>query len=173
MTPPPYALRVDTDVTELREADHLLQDLAGGLGLPDDAFGCTHLVGDGDRRRVGLSLAAGSRAVVDAARTRLTARGHTVADGTWDEAGRAVLFPGAAALTGTLTVAELLDRSAIDRVRVLGAQGGPDPGARLVTREFVRPRWEHGELVLAAMPAAGGTLVPFEVPDPTPCCADH
>ncbi|MFE9727753.1 hypothetical protein ACFYQ5_30350 [Streptomyces sp. NPDC005794] len=43
----------------------------------------------------------------------------------------------------------------------------------MVTREFVRPQWRDGELVLAAMPAVGGTLVPFEVPDPTPCCADH
>ncbi|MEU7298253.1 hypothetical protein AB0A76_34535 [Streptomyces exfoliatus] len=31
----------------------------------------------------------------------------------------------------------------------------------------------QGELVLAAMPAAGGVLVPFEMPDPTPSCADH
>lgn len=173
MTPPPYALRIDTEVTALREADHLLQDLATGLGLPEDVFGCTHLVHEGGRRRVALSLAARSQAVVDAARARLTAQGHTVADGTWDEPGRAVLFPGAAALTGTLTVAELLERSAIDRVRVLGAPEEPGPGARLVTREFVRPQWEHGELVLAAMPAVGNTLVPFEDPDPTPCCADH
>ncbi|MFJ4691387.1 hypothetical protein [Streptomyces sp. NPDC088766] len=26
---------------------------------------------------------------------------------------------------------------------------------------------------LAAVPAAGGTPVPFEVPEPTPCRADH
>ncbi|MDT0615664.1 hypothetical protein [Streptomyces lancefieldiae] len=173
MTPPPYALRIDTDVTKLREADRLLQDLAAELALPEDVFGCTHLVREAGRRRVALSLAGRSRAVADAVRARLTAQGHTVTDGTWDEPGRAVLFPGAAALTGTLTVAELLDRSAIDRVRVLGAPDGPGPEARLVTREFVRPRWEHHELVLAAMPAAGGTLVPFEDSDPTPCCADH
>jgi hypothetical protein len=27
--------------------------------------------------------------------------------------------------------------------------------------------------VPGGLPATGGNLVPFEVPDPTPCCADH
>jgi hypothetical protein len=27
--------------------------------------------------------------------------------------------------------------------------------------------------VLHVQPGAGGTLVPFEVPTPTPCCAAH
>ncbi|MFE9826924.1 hypothetical protein ACFYSH_33240 [Streptomyces sp. NPDC005791] len=175
MNPPPYALGIDTSVTDLHEADALLRDLAAGLGLPADAYGCTHLVrdDDGGRPRVALSLAAGSEAVIDDARTRLTAQGHRVTDGVWDRVGRAVLYPGAAALTGTLTVAELVSRSAIERVQVLGTADRPDPATRVVTREFVRPQWREGELVLAAMPAVGGTLVPFEVPDPTPCCADH
>ncbi|MFF2327874.1 MULTISPECIES: hypothetical protein [unclassified Streptomyces] len=173
MTPPPYVIAIDTDLTKLREADHLLQDLAVDLGLPETVFGCTHLVRDGDRPRVALSLAAGSEAVIDTARVRLTDQGYRVTDGAWDEAGRAVLYPGADALTGTLTVAELVSRSVIERVQVLGAADAPTPDTLLVTREFVRPRWQNGELVLAAMPATGGTLVPFEVPDPTPCCADH
>ncbi|CAL9394909.1 hypothetical protein [Streptomyces sp. NPDC090994] len=173
MTPPPYVIAVDTDATSLRDADHLLRELAVGFTEEDGLFGCTHLVREGGRRRVALSLAAGDRAAVDAARQRLTAQGHTVTDGAWDDQGRAVLYPGAAALTGTLTVAELLDRSAIERVRVLGTPGEPDPETRLVTREFVRPHWENGALTLAAMPHIGGTLVPFEDPDPTPCCADH
>ncbi|MFF2732146.1 hypothetical protein ACFVS9_30075 [Streptomyces sp. NPDC058008] len=175
MTPPPYVLGIDTSVTGLREADGLLRDLAAGLGLPEDTVGCTHLVrdADGGRPRMGLSLATWSEAAAEDVRARLTSRGHRVKDGAWDEAGRAVLYPGAAALTGTLTVAELVARSAIARVRVLGTADRPDPATRVVTREFVRPRWQDGELVLAAMPAAGGTLVPFEVPDPTPCCADH
>lgn len=42
-----------------------------------------------------------------------------------------------------------------------------------MTRDHVRPQWQDGELVLTLMPAVGGVLVPFEVPDPTPCCADH
>ncbi|CAM5710271.1 hypothetical protein [Streptomyces fumanus] len=173
MTPPPYALGVDTEETGLRAADHLLLDLAARLGLPEDVFGCTHLVRDGGPRRVALSLAAADAAVLDAARAALTDQGYAVTDGAPDRSGRAVLYPGAARLTGTLTVAELLERSAIERVRVLGTPGPADPGLHLVTREFVRPQWEDGVLVLAAMPHAGGTLVPFEDPDPTPCCADH
>ncbi|MEV5699221.1 hypothetical protein AB0L55_17205 [Streptomyces anthocyanicus] len=174
MTPPaaPYVLRIDTDATTLREADHLLQALAAELDLPEGVFGCTHLVRDG-RPRVALSLAAEAEPVLRTARDRLTARGHEVRDGTWDESGRAVLFPGAAALTGTLTLAELLARSAVDRVTVLGTPDEPSPDTRLVTRNHVRPHWQDGRLVLAAMPAVGGTLVPFEDPDPTPCCADH
>ncbi|MFH9618598.1 hypothetical protein [Streptomyces pratensis] len=175
MNPPPYAIGIDTSVTALSEADQLLRDLTARLGLPEDVIGCTHLVrdADGGRPRVALSLATGSEAAAKAVRARLTAQGHRVRDGAWDQAGRAVLYPGAAALTGTLTVAELVGRSAIERVRVLGTADRPDPATRLVTREFVRPQWQDGELVLAAMPAVGGTLVPFEVPDPTPCCADH
>ncbi|MFG3335805.1 hypothetical protein ACGFZZ_27830 [Streptomyces tendae] len=174
MTPTaaPYVLGVDTDATTLREADHLLQALAAELALPEGVFGCTHLVRDG-RPRVALSLAVEAEPVLRTARDRLTARGYEVRDGAWDETGRAVLYPGAAALTGTLTVAELLARSAIDRVTVLGAPHEPAPDTRLVTRDHVRPHWQDGRLVLAAMPAVGGTLVPFEDPDPTPCCADH
>ena len=168
----PYALTVDPGLRELRAADHLLQELAARLALPEGAFGCTHLV-RGDRPRVVLSLTVPSEPLLSTVRERLTARGHDVRDGLPDSEGRAVLYPGAAALTGTLTVAELLMRSAIDRVTVLGVSGPPAPGTTLMTREHVRPQWRDGELVLTAMPAAGGALVPFEVPEPTPCCADH
>ncbi len=86
--------------------------------------------------------------------------------------GRAVRFPGVDALVGTLTVAEVLARSAIDRVEVLG--GAPAaPSTVLDTQDYVRPQWQDGELVLTVMPAAGGRLVPFETRHPTPCCAAH
>ena len=86
--------------------------------------------------------------------------------------GRAVRFAGVDALVGTLTVAEVLAGSAIDRVEVLGGAPAP-PEAVLDTRDHVRPQWRDGELVLTVMPAAGGRLVPFETRDPTPCCAAH
>jgi hypothetical protein len=69
-------------------------------------------------------------------------------------------------------VQELLERSAVDRVRVLPAGNAP-PDARVVTRGHVRPTWVDGELVLLTQPAVGGTLVPFESPSPTACCVDH
>ncbi|MDN3026139.1 hypothetical protein [Streptomyces sp. S.PB5] len=167
-----YALTVDPGVRDLRTADHLLRELAAELALAEDVFGCTHLV-RGDRPRVALSLALPSEPLLSTVRERLAAEGHEVCDGLPDPAGRAVLYPGAAAVTATLTVAQVLTRSAIDRVTVLGAPGPPAPGTLLVTRDHVRPQWRDGELVLTTMPAAGGVLVPFEVPEPTPCCADH
>ncbi|MCO8277859.1 hypothetical protein M1L60_45540 [Actinoplanes sp. TRM 88003] len=91
---------------------------------------------------------------------------------TTGDLGRAVVFAGSSELTGTLTVGEVLDRSAIDRVEVLGA-GPADPATELDTRDFVRPQFRGSDLVLVTMPAVGGVLVPFETRDPTPCCADH
>ncbi len=87
--------------------------------------------------------------------------------------GRAVHFPGAERLGGTVPVGEVLSRTAVQAVRVLGAQGPPDPAVPLQTRDHVRPVFEGGRLVLVTQWAAGRTLVPFETPTPTPCCADH
>ncbi|MGW2779699.1 hypothetical protein ACWC3X_00345 [Streptomyces populi] len=98
---------------------------------------------------------------------------HAAAEHGTRTGGRAVLYPGSDAVTGILTVGRLLEVSAVDRVAVLGSPEGAPSEAELVTRDHVRPEWREGRLVLAAMPAAGGTLVPFEVPDPTPCCAGH
>lgn len=168
----PYALTVDAGVTDLRAADHLLHTLAAELALPEGAFGCTHLV-RGDRPRVALSLTLPSEPLLRTAQERLTAQGYEVEPGVPDALGRAVIYPGASELTGTLTVAQVLARSAIDRVTVLGSPSTPAPETRLVTWDHVRPQWQNGDLVLTAMPAVGGTLVPFEVPAPTPCCADH
>ncbi|MGC3002567.1 hypothetical protein ACPF8X_30385 [Streptomyces sp. G35A] len=169
----PYALTLDTGLRDLRAADHLLHELAGDLALPEDTFGCTHLL-RGDRPRVAVSLSLPAEPLLRTTRERLTAAGRgDVSPGLPDGAGRAVIYPGAPALTGTMTVAELIARSAIDRVTVLGTPEPPRPGTRVVTRDHVRPQWQDGVLVLAATPALGGTLVPFEAPDPTPCCADH
>ncbi|QOV41405.1 hypothetical protein IM697_32195 [Streptomyces ferrugineus] len=168
----PYALTVDAGVRDLRAADHLLHTLAAELALPESAFGCTHLV-RGDRPRVAVSLTLPTEPLLRTAQERLTAGGHEVTPGTPDANGRAVVYPGVTSLTGTLTIADVLSRSAIDRVTILGTPGRPAPDDRLVTGGHVRPQWQDGELVLTAMPAVGGTLVPFEVADPTPCCADH
>ena len=86
--------------------------------------------------------------------------------------GRAVVFGGSTTIPATSTVGDLLASTAIDHVHVIGGRT-PDPGTTLLTRNFVRPRWGNGDLVLHAQPAFGGVLVPFETPDPTPCCAAH
>ncbi|WP_105968868.1 hypothetical protein [Streptomyces geranii] len=169
----PYALWADTEVSALSTADHLLLTIATELALPEGTFGCTHLI-RGDRPRVALSFTVPSESLLRTAEEQLRRQGYEVTPGVPDLVGRAVVYPGADSLNGTLTVGELVARSAIDRVTVLGAPGQPPAEQTLVTRSHVRPQWHGGdELVLAAMPAVGGTLVPFEVPDPTPCCADH
>ncbi|MER5197268.1 hypothetical protein ACWD3J_29280 [Streptomyces sp. NPDC002755] len=168
----PYVLTVDAGLRDLRAADHLLHSFAAELPLTEEGFGCTHLV-RGERPRVVVSLASESEEARDAVRAWLVAMAYEVTDGAPDAVGRAVLYRGAGLLRGTMTAGEVLSVSAIDRVTVLGSAGRPDPAARMVTRDHVRPSWQNGELVLTAMPAAGGTLVPFEVPEPTPCCADH
>ena len=86
--------------------------------------------------------------------------------------GRVVVFPGDHLLQGTVSVADVTLWSDIDRVEDLTGLA-VDPRTPLVTRDFLRPRWQGGELVLHVQPAVGGTVVPFETPFPTPCCADH
>ncbi|MCT9110428.1 hypothetical protein ACFWD7_40240 [Streptomyces mirabilis] len=188
-----YVVGVDTGLSgTLRAADHLLLDLAAELGLDDGVVGCTHHVREG-RRHTALSFSTPSERVARAAWRALAERecgaalgaerhgpdelaagaAHAAAEHLARTGGRAVRYAGADALTGTVTVARLLSVSAIERIVVLGTPDGPDPDQRIVTRDHVRPEWREGRLTLAAMPAAGGTLVPFEVPDPTPCCADH
>jgi hypothetical protein len=105
---------------------------------------------------------SGLRATVEAARSAHLAR----------SSGRLVVFPGSASLTGTCSVAQVLAGSTIDEVRVLAGGAAPEE-TFIVTRDFLRPRWTDGSLVLDTQPAVGGTLVPFETPTPTPCCAAH
>jgi hypothetical protein len=144
----------------LAEADHWIQSLA-----PAPVLACTHLLSE-PFPHVAISL--------------LTARSFESAPGLEQAAvtaaagqsGRAVRYPGVGRLTGSLTVSEILQRSSIARVEVLGS-GPATPDTVVETGGFVRPQFRNGELVLVTTPAAGGTLVPFETRTPTPCCADH
>ncbi|MFH8389546.1 hypothetical protein [Streptomyces sp. NPDC018036] len=196
-----HVVGVDTGHTgALRGADHLLRAFAAELGPDAAVSGCTHHVRDGLRPHTALSFALPSERAARALWQRLTLDGPgrsgdapgvafgderhgpgesaagaalAAAEHAARTGGRAVLYPGSGAVTGVLTVARLLEVCAVERVAVLGSPEAPSPETLLVTREHVRPEWREGRLVLVAMPAAGGTLVPFEVPDPTPCCADH
>lgn len=88
------------------------------------------------------------------------------------EGSRAVIYPGVETLVGEVTVAHILAATAIDRVVVMGSSS-PTPDQVVLTRDFVRPLWTNGVLTLTTQPAWDGLLVPFETPNPTPCCADH
>jgi len=191
---------VDAGTANLRQADHLIHHLMDQLGLPPDTFACTHLIRTDERRGVAVSLALSDSGTAEALWERLAgllgpeagavlgnrehgptqaARGAALAaeEHAHRRGGRAVVFPAAERLRGSVTVADLLTWSAIDRVTVVGMPPtgghGPDPATPVLTRDHVRPEWRAGHLMLALAPAAGGTLAPFEVPNPTPCCADH
>ena len=82
------------------------------------------------------------------------------------------MFPGLRRARGTLTVLDLLLLSGIDEVRGL-AGTMPSLDDLLDTQGFVRPRSHEGRLVLTVRPAEHDRYVPFEQPNPTPCCADH
>ncbi|GGJ61135.1 hypothetical protein [Streptomyces brasiliensis] len=187
---------VDAGTASLREADHLVHDLVARLGLPPGTLVCTHLVRAEDRRGTAVSLALPDAGTAEEAWRSITgpetpglgaalgdlsygpepaarAAARAAAEHAGREAGRAVVFPGVEHLTGTVTVADVLALTAVEHLTVLGAPDVPDPATPVVTRDHVRPEWRGGRLTLALVPAAGGALAPFEVPNPTPCCADH
>lgn len=189
-------LGLDAGHTDVRAAEHWIHDLVDRLDQPVDLVACTHLVREPfPHVAVSLSLATtvapgqlpgDAVVVVDGAGAalpavprglaqlvepaRLAARWHTARRG-----GRAVVYPGVDRLTGQRTVGEILTWSAIDRVALLGGStlGRAEPSPDLVvdTRGFVRPHWKEGVLTLQVQQAVAGRLVPFEVPNPTPCCS--
>ncbi|MGY0064639.1 hypothetical protein ACWY4P_50815 [Streptomyces sp. LZ34] len=191
---------VDAGTANLREADHLIHDLLDHLGLAPGTIACTHLIRTDERRGTAVSLALPDAAAAEAVWERIAGlespdmgavlrerpygskraartAALAAAEHAHRSAGRAVVYPRVDHLTGAVTVADLLARTAIDRVTVIGAPTadgqGPDPAAPVLTRGHVRPEWRDGRLTLALVPAADGALAPFEVPNPTPCCADH
>jgi hypothetical protein len=156
------------------EAEHWLSAFLESYGEPDDLVACTHFA-KAPHPHVAVSLAA---AGLPAALLPATAPGYAEAAGKAAVAhaarrsGRAVRYPGVDKLTGTLTVADLLAHSGIEQVILLGG-APPAPETLVDTRDFVRPEWRDGRLTLIAAPAGPGRIAPFEVPDPTRCCADH
>lgn len=157
---PARTIGVSLGHRQLSEADHWILALS-----PAPLYGCTHLVQE-PFRHVAISLVTAGTFEVEPV---LSVAADAAATGKF---GRAVIFPGSGELVGTLTVAEVLARSAIDKVEVLGSGAAPED-AHIDTGGFVRPQYRFGELVLTTTPAAGGILVPFETRDPTPCCAGH
>lgn len=184
-------LGVDLGLRHERDADGFVAAVVEG-----DALASTHLVAGAEHRHVAVAFGVEDDAAERRLMTRLLTElaGHpqwtvvagnevhgvtdflpgarqAAAEHAERSAGRLVRFGGVGALVGEVSVAEVL-ATAIDRVDVL-AGDEPSGETRLVTRDFVRPRWSAGQLVLHTQPNKGGTLVPFETPNPTPCCVDH
>jgi len=166
-------LGLDSAAATVASAERWLSELLQQAGSPAGLIACTHLV-RGPTPHVAVSVSVPDDVEpgflpVDTGEGATTA----AAEHAGRIAGRAFLFPGVERLTGALTVAELLACSAIERVLVLGVTGEPQPGTLIDTRDFVRPQWMNGRLTLVCTPAARGRIAPFEVPNPTPCCANH
>ncbi|WP_380163831.1 hypothetical protein [Jannaschia sp. R86511] len=132
---------------------------AVGSAGPDGAVVATGPgLADGACRGDGTAALAGAWAAVAAAATRVS--------------GRLVRYPGVDELRGVLSVSELLGRSVVDEVVVVGGSG--HDGTTLVdTRDFVRPVVTEGRVRLLVQPAVGGVMVPFEKQNPERCCEDH
>ena len=85
---------------------------------------------------------------------------------------RVFSFPGEEDLPEETTVAQLLADTVVDEVVALGNQPiGPEQVVR--TQRFLRPVVTSGGLRLLVRPGRGSVLLPFEQPNPTPCCLDH
>jgi hypothetical protein len=183
---------IDTPFTTLAEAEHALLVLGQQVELPAEATVCTHEIRVG-QPHYAFSIAidaswaaevfnsagdhfAGYPVALQHDATDFDSLspglGGAVGQTFARNGGRAVIFPGRAELVGTLPVHHLLASSAIDDLQVLGG-GTCQPGDLVHTRDFIRPLWRNGRLVLPVMPAGANALAPFEVPNPTPCCAVH
>lgn len=159
----------------LPAAEHWVHDLVPAAGRAG-VIACTHLV-QSPFPHVAISIeaietTAGAAVEAVTSAEMAVAAEQAAAAHAARTGGRAVLYPGVEALVGTLTVAELLERSAIERVTVLGGEPAT-PDTPLHTRDFVRPQWMDGALTLVTTRVAGGGIAPFEVPNPTPCCGNH
>ncbi|MGH3767841.1 MAG: hypothetical protein ACRDS0_06140 [Pseudonocardiaceae bacterium] len=173
---------IDGGSLDVRAAEHLMAEVVTRLGTDTVLVGCTHLTTTGGPH---VTLSIELDGVQDIGRFPLGL--HLVRPGSGQGAaaqaagahhlrtsGRAVRFPGQQHLTGVLPVGELLAVSAIEAVVIVAGSGyPPDPATLIDTRNFVRPLWQDGRLTLHTMPATNGMLAPFEVANPTPCCADH
>lgn len=186
-------LGVDAGSRTAADAEHLMLGVAAELGAGPGAVLCTHAVRQGTPHYAATVTLPARPATLPAAMPPIPAAGWALVDtaevlegdpvlartalgaATARAAGtdgRAVRFPGIELLTGTVPVADVLAGTAIDEVRVL-AGGALPPAAMLLTRDFCRPVYEAGALVLHVLPAGPGRVAPFEVPNPTPCCAAH
>ncbi|MGP8300943.1 hypothetical protein ACTPOK_24075 [Streptomyces inhibens] len=193
MTPPARGpvLGIDSGHRDRAALERLVLEALQDSGCPRAVLLCTHQIRTGQAHlaaSVELPAATGPAALTALA-ARLVERGAAVAGpdegpargaqeyrpGALEarralltrQAGRAVRFPGQDSLRGRLTIARALATGAVDRVDPLGTE--VDPDTVVDTRDFVRPVFRDGVLVLEVTPAAGGTVIPLELRDQHIC----
>lgn len=184
---------LDAGDEDLDRAEQAAVALADALGCVDEV--CTHALALARPHYAAtLRIPAGSWAPTGIDELRRLAEGAIVLEGgewaleTGDAdgragaraaifahssgaGGRAVRFLGQERLGGAMTVDEVLAKSAIAEVRVLG--GELRGGMVLETRGYVRPVYAAGALSLLATPLEDGRLQPFELEQVHHCCGDH
>lgn len=162
--------RTDSAWASTRDAEHAFARLAAPLGR-QVVSACTHFAASTSMVLVSVEVdgrgieALGAGEAGDVERVRAL---HAERRG-----GRLFAFAGHQALTGVLAVGDLLERSAVDQVVMIGHREVLPATQLIDTQSFVRPELADGLVRLVVRPAAGGLVVPFEQPNPTPCCADH
>lgn len=175
-----HALAVDAGSRTLAEVEHLVHEIDAALAhLPEEAYVVsTHVVRDPaahlaavvgwtgvrpDRVRDGLLGLAGARVDPD----------HpAVPEHRARAAGRLARYPGRSAIERRLTAAEVVGLSCVDAVEGL-AGTAVRPDSVLDLTGFARPTWRDGRCTLLVQQARDGVLLPFEVRDQVPCCANH
>jgi hypothetical protein len=161
------------------EAEHGALEQVSELGLRA-VLACTHflLAADGQVPRVAVTAQVADagpdsvRGPVATLRSAGEDLDRLLAAHVTGRSGRAFVFPGMAALDRIVTVGRLLTESAVDDVVTLGGDVARTAD-RIDTQNHLRPEFSAGRLVLRTRPAVGVDLVPFEQPNPTPCCPDH
>lgn len=174
------------------DAEHLLHQLVDLAGT-QDVTACTHFV-DTPWRHDAISVELPTEGPIGDLFAALPARSAAVlmaADGTRDtgdpqlidaarqadqahahrSSGRAVIFPGQYILTGAVPIARVVADTAVEAIE--SSHGPFDDDALLITGGFIRPVFSDGQLVILVGHNDPTQLVPWEVPNPRSCCADH
>ncbi len=179
---------VDAGQRDRSELEHLLGRAVQACGPA--VLVCTHLV-DGhwagslqlsgpapgagplsDALGAAVTVRTGAATTTAGPREWATGAAQAVAELSGRTAGRAVVFGGQQNLVGVVDTDTVPVLSAVNEV--VGIAGTPTAGTRLVTQDFVRPVLLGGRLVLQVRPIGpDGDVAPFEVPNPTACCAAH
>jgi len=158
--------------TSVRAAERGFAELVALQRAPGDVVRvCTHLAPATSTVLVTVEVAGGGVDVLGTGSpddVAAAVRHHTDRTG-----GRAFDYGGRADLVGVMSVGELVARSDVDEVVLIGARERVGDDVPIDTQAFVRPLHDGGTLRLVVRPAPGGTVVPFEQPDPTACCDDH
>ncbi|WP_050346617.1 hypothetical protein [Arsenicicoccus sp. oral taxon 190] len=85
-----------------------------------------------------------------------------VADHQAHFGGRLFVFQGQCELTGSLSAADVIERTVIDELVVPGHPGRIPGTARVEGLDFVRPVFRQGSVVLTLRPTGPGVFQPFE-----------